>query len=168
MADGVGEMGRQPIDEAVAIRWLHQGVVVDEPDDRATEDAIVKTVAGFLNTDGDTLLIGVGPDRQVIGLVHDYPLVKPTNGDGFVNWLSTHLANAIGHAAVMRTRARIREHQGAEICRVDVAASSVPVWAKTSKEDRVFFVRMNNSTRAMPDDELPEYMTDRWPHTPPT
>ena len=28
------------------------------------EDAIVKTVAGFLNTDGGTLLIGVGADRR--------------------------------------------------------------------------------------------------------
>jgi type I restriction enzyme R subunit len=35
------------------------------------EDAIVKTVAAFLNTDGGTLLIGVGPDRRVVGLDHD-------------------------------------------------------------------------------------------------
>ena len=109
---------------------------------KAMKDAIVKTVAGFLNTDGGTLLIGVGPDRSVVGLELDFPLVKLTNGDGFVNWLSTHLANAIGHAAVMRTRARIRTYGGTGICRVDVAASSVPVWAKTSKDDRVFFVRM--------------------------
>ena len=145
-------------------RWdLREG----EPN-KAMEDAIVKTVAGFLNTDGGTLLIGIGPDREVVGLVHDYPLVKPTNGDGFVNWLSTHLINAIGHAAVMRTRARIRNLGEAEICRVDVAASSVPVWAKTSKEDKVFFVRMNNSTRAMPEDETTTYLADRWPtnHSP--
>ncbi|HEX2362807.1 MAG TPA: ATP-binding protein, partial [Jiangellaceae bacterium] len=34
---------------------------------KAIEDAIVKTVAGFLNTDGGTLLIGIGPDRQTVG-----------------------------------------------------------------------------------------------------
>ena len=55
------------------------------------EDAIVKTVAGFLNTDGGSLLIGVGPDRVTVGLDQDYELVKPRNGDGFVNWLTTHL-----------------------------------------------------------------------------
>lgn len=130
---------------------------------KAIEDAIVKTVAGFLNTEGGTLLIGIGPDRQVIGLGHDYPLVKPTNGDGFVNWLTTHLANAVGHAAVMRTRARIVAHGGHEVCRLDVARSSEPVWAKTSKDDRVFFVRMNNSTRVMPEDDLDSYVADRWP-----
>jgi type I restriction enzyme R subunit len=132
------------------------------------EDAVVKTVAGFLNTDGGTLLIGVGPDRNVIGLRHDYPRVKPPNADGFVNWLTTHLTTAIGHAAVMRTRARIVFYEGHEICRLDVARSSAPVWATTSKESRVFFVRMNNSTRAVPDDELAAYLADRWPQSEPS
>ncbi len=127
------------------------------------EDAVVKTVAGFLNTDGGTLLIGVGPDRRVVGLSYDYRRVQPPNGDGLVNWLTTHLTNALGHAAVMRTRARIAVDDGKEICRLDVARSTQPVWAKTSKEDRVFFVRMNNSTRALPDQELAAYLADRWP-----
>jgi type I restriction enzyme R subunit len=139
-------------------RWdLNAG----EPN-KAMEDAVVKTVAGFLNTDGGTLLIGVGLDRQVVGLGHDYPLVKPQNGDGLVNWLTTHLTNAIGHAAVMRTRARIAVHNGQEICRLDVARSSQPVWAVTSKKARIFCVRMNNSTRELPDGELDAYLADRW------
>ena len=57
---------------------------------------------------------------------------------------------AFGHA-VIRTRARIAVHDGREICRLDVARSSQPVWSKTSRQDRVFFVRMNNSTRALPE-----------------
>ncbi len=28
------------------------------------EDAVVKTIAGFLNTDGGTLFIGVGDERR--------------------------------------------------------------------------------------------------------
>jgi type I restriction enzyme R subunit len=130
---------------------------------KAMEDAVVKTVAGFLNTDGGTLLIGIGPDREVIGLEYDYQRVKPKNGDGFVNWLTTHLAGALGHTAVMRTRARIASRDGREICRLDVASSARPVWAKTSKQDQVFFVRMNNSTRALPDDQIDLYLADHWP-----
>ncbi|MEJ7772058.1 MAG: HsdR family type I site-specific deoxyribonuclease, partial [Geodermatophilaceae bacterium] len=113
---------------------------------KVIEDAVVKTVAGFLNTEGGTLLIGIGPDRTVLGLAQDYGQVKPANGDGFVNWLTTHLINALGHTPVTRTRARITTHQGAEICRLDVASALEPVWAKTSKDDHAFFVRMNNST----------------------
>ena len=115
------------------------------------EDAIVKTVAAFLNTDGGTLLIGVGPDRSLVGLELDYAHVKPPNGDGFVNWLTTHLVERArsrrGHAHA----GAVVAHDGVEICRLDVATSSRPVWAKTSKDDRVFFVRMNNSSRAMPE-----------------
>ena len=144
----VAELIDNDEDFAVEFKSTARWDVREARPNKAIEDAIVKTAAGFLNTDGGTLLIGVGPDRTVVGLGSDYPLVKPANGDGFVNWLTTHLANAFGHAAVMRTRARIIVHDGREICRLDVARSSRPVWAKTSKKDHVFYVRMNNSTRA--------------------
>lgn len=140
-------------------RW---DLKANEPN-KAMEDAVVKTVAGFLNTDGGTLLIGIGPDREVVGLEYDYQRVKPRNGDGFVNWLTTHLTAALGHTAVMRTRARIASRDSREICRLDVAPSARPVWAKTSKQAQVFFVRMNNSTRALPDDQTDLYLADHWP-----
>ena len=89
--------------------------------------------------------------------------MKPANGDGFVNWLTTHLVAALGHPAVMRTRARIVTRDERDICRLDVAPSSRPVWAKTSKQEQAFFVRMNNSTRALPDDEVEIYLADHWP-----
>jgi type I restriction enzyme R subunit len=129
---------------------------------RAMEDAVVKTVAGFLNTDGGTLLIGIGPDRETVGLEYDYPYVKPNNGDGFVNWLTTHLINALGTPPVTRTRARIAIREDRDICRVDVAAAAKPVWARTSKEDAVFYARVNNSTRVVPDEEVEDYCEQRW------
>ena len=155
-------------DFAVEFKSTARWDLVEAKPSKVMEDVVVKTVAGFLNTDGGTLLIGVGPDRSVGGLDADYQWVKPRNGDGFVNWLTTHLINAIGESAVMRTRARIVEHQGFEICRVDVAKSTKPVWAKTSKADRVFYVRMNNSTRTLADsglaaEEFATYCADRWP-----
>lgn len=42
------------------------------------------------------------------------------------------------------------------------ADASGPVRARTSKADGVFFVRMNNSTRALPDDEVDAYVEDHW------
>jgi len=139
-------------------RWdLHEA----KPN-KAMEDAVVKTIAGFLNTDGGTLLIGVDNTGAVLGLDHDYDRVQPKNGDGFVNWLTTHLINALGHVPVTRARARIVVHDGREICRVDVAKNSASVWAKTSKDPRVFYARFNNSTRVVPDYEVDAYVADRW------
>jgi type I restriction enzyme, R subunit len=128
----------------------------------AMEDVVVKTVAAFLNTDGGTLLVGVGPDGTLVGLDLDYAHVKPSNGDGFVNWLTTHLVNALGAAPVMRTRARVVRHRGLEVCRLDVGRSTRPVLAKTSKAEDVFFVRMNNSSRSMDDGERDEYIAQHW------
>ncbi|MDQ3463098.1 MAG: DUF3387 domain-containing protein, partial [Actinomycetota bacterium] len=150
-------------DVAVEFKSTARWDLKEDKPNKAMEDAVVKTVAGFLNTDGGTLLIGVGPDGQVVGLDHDYERVKPSNGDGFVNWLTTHLTNAVGHAAVMRTRARIAVHDGHEICRLDISRSTQPVWAATSKQDDVFFVRMNNSTRPLPESEMAGYLSDRFP-----
>ncbi len=130
--------------------------------DKRIEDAVVKAIAGFLNTDGGTLFIGVNDQREPIGLSHDTAVVKPSNVDGFVNWLTTHLIAALTHTAVMRTRARIDEVDGVEICRVDAAPSSVPVMAQMSEKAEVFWVRMNNSTRALPEIEIEDYRRDRW------
>ena len=52
--------------------------------------------------------------------------------------------------------------EGKDICRVDVAGHTEPVWAKTSKETRIFFARFNNSTRAIPDDEVSNYVATHW------
>ena len=150
-------------DYAVEFKSTARWDLRENKPNKAMEDAVVNTIAAFLNADGGTLLIGVDDKRQVLGLDPDYIRVKPPNGDGFVNWLTTHLINAIGHAPVMRTRARIDLIYGKEICRVDVAKAAQPVWAKTSKDYHVFFVRMNNSSRAVPDDEATALIRDRWP-----
>jgi type I restriction enzyme R subunit len=134
----------------------------EERKDKRMEDALVKTIAGFLNTEGGTLFIGVADDRQILGLAHDLPLVKPTNADGLVNWLTTHLINALHHSAVMRTRARIDRVVDEDVCRVDVARSSLPVTARMSDGRQAFWVRMNNSTRELPEIEVEEYVRDHW------
>lgn len=130
--------------------------------DKRMEDAVVKTIAGFLNTDGGTLFIGVDDRCSPIGLAHDAALVKPPNLDGFVNWLTMHLATALSKPVAMRTRARIEAIGGVEICRVDAARSSRPVTARMSDRDNRFWVRMNNSTHALSEIEMEDYSRDHW------
>ena len=79
----------------------------------------------------------------------------------------THLVNALGSPAVMRTRARIVRHAGVDVCRLDVGRSTRPVPVKTSKLPDVFFVRMNNSSRALVEEECHDYIAHHWsPATP--
>jgi type I restriction enzyme R subunit len=130
--------------------------------DKRMEDVVVKTIAGLLNTDGGTLFIGIDDQRVPVGLKYDKAVVKPPNADGLVNWLTTHLIGALTHTAVMRTRTRIEALDDVEICRIDVAASSAPVLARMSDKADVFWVRMNNSTRALPEIDIEDYVQDRW------
>ena len=60
---------------------------------------IAKAVAGFLNTDGGTLLIGVNDDGDVVGLVNDFAVVKSPDPDRFELWLRDFLASTLGQNA---------------------------------------------------------------------
>lgn len=125
------------------------------------EEVIVKTVAGFLNGQGGTLLIGVTDAREPTGLDDDYALVKPPNAEGYVGWLDTLLETSLGHGGAHRVQIRIEVIAGRELCRVDVLASSRPIWAK-GKDGDVLFERRNNSTRVVPQAEVEAFLTDRF------
>ena len=88
--------------------------------------------------------------------------MKPASADGLVNWLTTHLINALRHPAVMRTRTRIEHVADVQVCRIDVARSSAPVVARMSDGRSAFWVRTNNSTRELPEVEVEEYVKNHW------
>lgn len=126
------------------------------------EEIIAKTVAGFLNGQGGTLLIGVNDRGQPVGLDSDYALVGPQNADGFINWLDTMLENTLGHNGAHRVQIRIDVIEDIEVCRVDVPASSKPIWTRFKKQDAVLFVRRNNSTRQIPANEVEQFLAERF------
>ncbi|WP_419914041.1 HsdR family type I site-specific deoxyribonuclease [Candidatus Poriferisodalis sp.] len=136
--------------------------VREQRKDRAMEEVIVKTVAGMLNDHGGTLLIGVTDDGEPVGLDDDYAQVKPPNADGFVNWLDTLFDNRLGHAGANRLTVRMDRVAGHDICRIDVPASSRPIWVKNPKGSATLYQRRNNSTRAIPADEIDAFLTDRF------
>ncbi len=143
-------------------RWSVDREVVDVPR-RSAEHEVARAVAGFLNADGGTLLIGVrDKTHEPVGLDADYRHVQPHNGDGFINWLDTMLQTTLGHGGARRVISRIDEIDGVEVCRVDVPASSRPVWATFGSKDPVLYVRRNNSTRAVPTEELDAFLADRF------
>ncbi|MDW3219099.1 MAG: HsdR family type I site-specific deoxyribonuclease [Acidimicrobiales bacterium] len=135
--------------------------VREQKKDKTMEDVVVKTVAGFLNGEGGTLLIGVDDDGRAVGLDSDYALVKPQSRDGYVNWLDTMLENALGHAGAHRVQIRLELVGGYDVCRINVPASSRPIWAKRGDEE-VLFERRNNSTRAVPKEEEGDFIAERF------
>ena len=136
--------------------------VREQRKDKTMEQAIVKTVAGLLNDRGGTLLIGVTDGGEPVGLDDDYALVKPSNADGYVNWLDTLFETNLGHAGANRLDIRIDIVSHRDVCRVDVPASSRPISVKDRRGGSILYQRRNNSTRAVPAEEVGDFITERF------
>jgi hypothetical protein len=126
-------------------------------------DNIVKTVAAFLNSStGGTLAIGISDSKGIVGLDADFQ-AKGMDIDKYLNAVTQGLINACGAGPVtLHTRARAEQVAGRWIVLIDVSPSSKPVFARTGKQDEVFFVRANNTTRQLGISEAHEYISTRW------
>ena len=109
--------------------------------DNTTEQEVVKTVAGMLNSRGGTLLIGVTDDGAPAGLDDDYAQVNPPNAEAYVNWLNTLFEHSLGHAGVRRLSIRIDRIGHHDICRIDVPASSRPIQVANKNGPGILYQR---------------------------
>lgn len=130
--------------------------------EKVINEAVIKTVAAFLNTQGGTLAIGISDDGDVVGIQPDLDY-KRLDLDGFQNWLSTLLMSSIGQAPVAKHASVRFETVGDHVvCLVDVSPSSAPVYADTVKGKEVFYVRVGNTTRILSGAEMVDYIGHRF------
>ncbi|MDJ0790450.1 MAG: putative DNA binding domain-containing protein [Acidimicrobiia bacterium] len=141
-------------------RWnLHTG----SKDDRM-ELAVTKTVAGFLNSDGGTLIVGVDDDGRPVGLEHDLSLMKAPDHDRYELWLTDHLQKTLGKPAMTFVSIRFEPYLQSTVVVIAVSPSDRPVFVNEPKGNRTadFYVRMGNSTRKLLTDEFADYQASRW------
>ena len=129
---------------------------------RALEGVILKTLAGFMNAEGGTLLIGVGDDGDVVGIEHDYPTLKRRDRDGFEVTLMTLVSSKMGTANCRLLHPIFHELAGKTICRVIVSPAPHPVFV-THEGSRKFYLRTGGSTREMDIEQAVEFIATRWP-----
>lgn len=129
-----------------------------------SEQVIVKSIAGFMNSEGGILLIGVSDDGVVTGIEGDYATLSKGDRDGFELFLTQLVADKITGPSPSLCRVSIHELDGKDVCRIDVSASAKPVFAcaVNSKEHTDFWVRQGNRTDQFHGTDLAEYMDDHW------
>jgi len=129
-----------------------------------SEQIIVKSISGFMNSEGGTLIIGIADNGSVIGLKSDYETLSKGNRDGFELFLTQLIADKITGPSPSLCRVSFHELDGKDICRVDVAASAKPVFAcpMNSKDHTDFWVRQGNKTDQFHGTELAEYIEEHW------
>ncbi len=142
---------------------LHTGA----KDDRM-ELVIAKTVCGFLNSDGGTLLVGVDDAGTPLGLDADYATLKVPDADRYELFLRDLLSTALGQnaaAAVGIEFTTMTEAEGEPVvCRLTCEPSPRPVYLRTPKGGGPeLWVRTGNSTRQLSVDEANAYVMHRWP-----
>ena len=132
--------------------------------DLAMEFAVVKSVAGLMNTEGGTLLVGVADDGSVVGIEEDFPYLGKKNVDGWELWLTDLLANWLGRAAVTDVTLTYGVVDGRTVARIAVWPAARPVFLNAKGEKKgVFLVRVNSSTRELACDDAFTYQQKRWP-----
>jgi hypothetical protein len=124
------------------------------------EDAVVKSVAAFLNTEGGTLLIGVDDDGSIRGISEDLNLFAGSM-DRYLNWLNSLFTLSLGGNAASTVRAAMEDG----VCRVDVTPFGEPVFAKVSSGSQEFYVRVGNSTRALSREDQDGYVRRHFPRS---
>ena len=138
---------------------LRKNVHTGENDSRM-EDAVVKTIAGFLNTHGGTLFIGVKDDRSVPGTGAEF---DDEDKMGLV--LQNRVNRSIGRSAWAAIHANFHDIDGARVLVVECEKASRPAFVK-QKRDGIdlerFYMRTNNATEELLGNELHEYLRSRF------
>lgn len=130
---------------------LHTG----EKDPRM-ELAILRTIAGFLNTYGGVLTIGISDDGSPIGI----------GSDGFANEdkMSLHLVNLIkdrvGPSIMQFIHARYEDYNSFRVMVIECSRAKAPVFVKDGNIER-FYIRTGPSTTELSASQTQEYIKQR-------
>lgn len=125
--------------------------------DAAIEHAILKTIAGFMNAEGGTLLIGVNDEGELLGLKSD----QFANSDKMMLHLTKLIGDRIGKIHNQFVNLSVEEIRGKEVFRVDCEAATEPAYLTQGSSDH-FYVRTGPSTINMPLRKVYDYINMRF------
>jgi hypothetical protein len=138
-------------------RWdIERGCV-----SRDLEQAIARTIAGFLNHTGGSLLIGVTDEGVVCGLEQDYRTLRRANRDEFERFIISLVRTRLGGEACMLVHTTFHQRGDRDISRVIVEPSDRPIYFHDGGTSRLF-VRAGNSTRELDVREAMEHIGRRF------
>ena len=131
---------------------LHTGEM-----DRRMELSALKSITGFMNAHGGTLVIGVADDGEPLGL----------ETDGFPNEdkMNLHLINIlrdrVGGPHMMYIHPHFEDLNGSRVLRIDCTKARSPAFLKDGSEER-FYVRTGAATTELRGAEAQEYIRQRF------
>jgi serine/threonine protein kinase len=129
----------------------------------ALQKVVAKTVAGFMNAEGGTLLIGVTDTGDVVGIENDFlTLRSKPNRDGWELAFTQAMANYLGEDGAACLSLRFAAMESGTVAVVRCKARSKPTWL-TDGDGKTFFARIGNATRPLPEQFAQVYIDENWP-----
>jgi hypothetical protein len=154
LAAGEGEQ----VEFKAAARWDYK----QGKSNPLIESAIVKTVAGFLNAKGGTLILGIDDRGEVIGLEQDMTtLGRRQDRDGYQQFLVNLLSTALGRDVFADLELSFRDSGGKTVCLITARRSPKPVYV-TDGQRTTFYLRTGNTTPPLGVKEATEYIKAHW------
>ncbi|MCK4838544.1 MAG: DUF262 domain-containing protein [Desulfobulbaceae bacterium] len=125
--------------------------------DPRLEHACLKTIAGFLNSSGGTLVIGVKDDGEPIGVETD----KFPNEDKMNLHLVNLLRDRIGPQNSLYIYPRFETYGGRRVLAVECSPSKSPVYLKGNNSEH-FFIRTGAATTELTASQIQSYIHQRF------
>lgn len=125
------------------------------------QKSVAKTIAGFLNSSGGNLFIGVADDKTICGLADDIKTLGRRDIDGFQQKLVEILTNYIGGEFMQYIRIEFIKIADKDICLIRTAMSRQPVYVKKG-DDVEFYIKAGNTARKLNVKEAHEYIKLHW------
>ncbi len=131
---------------------------------------ISKTIAGFLNTDGGILIIGIKENKnessdEIIGIEHEYSHIKDQCQDGYrrmlVDLIKDYFPSFIFNHLNQYIKIEIEEINKKLICGISISKSEKKVFLNINKKDH-FYIRTDASTRELQGEEIVDYCIKRF------
>lgn len=120
-------------------------------------DSCIKTIAGFLNSEGGELLIGVRDDGAILGIREEVDLLYKNN-DKFLLNFKDNVRSKIGEKFFTLIDYHIVVEGDKEILEVVCAKSDEPIFV----DEKDFYVRVNPATEKIEGKELINYVKTRF------
>jgi hypothetical protein len=122
--------------------------------------ALVKAIAGLLNHEGGSILVGVDDRGDVVGLRHDMLTLKRKDPDGFQQFVVGRVRTRLGGHVCSLVHLAFHAVAGEVVCRILVEPSPAPVYYRDADRSR-YFVRTGNGTRELDAREAVEHIGHR-------
>lgn len=121
------------------------------------EKDIVRTIAGFLNSDGGTLFIGVDDEKQSLGIAHD----GFENSDKFLLHLHNRIQGWLTPSPNRLVNSQIYDISGKKICSVECGIADQPIFLKWENQEE-FYIRSGPSTRKLGSIDMVNYVKQKY------